>query len=643
MILLFCLSILLLTAGMYLGLAFTIPMILQDPAFKNGTFPGEEMLIRMLVTDSMWNPQLLILVVVFNGLVIGLGSRSKIIELKGGGNCVADMLGGRLIHPETEDAKERQLINVVEEMAIASGVPTPMVYLLRDKSINAFAAGHKPSDAVIGITTGCMHLLTRDELQAVMAHEFSHILNGDMRLNIRLAGTLHGLVWIYVLGRTMMTGDSDLSDSERNIIVHPILFLPGAVISISGWAGVLLGRGIKGIISQQREYLADAAAVQFTRNPQAVAAALKKIGGLSQHGFLSSPKAEEASHMFFVRGLASGFGEFMSTHPPLETRIARIDPYFDGEFPEIEPLKDLRIEENRDADTPSDFMKSAMIAGMMMEEDRISWNPDAVANAAGQPGQAQLQYATALRASLAPELHQAAHDPMGAQALIYAMLLDDEETVFEEQLEGLTTRCLEAIIDETRLLHSKTTSLDPRAKLPLLDMAIPSLRQLSRDQYTSFERTLRWLVESDQQIDLFEYTLSKVLDRHLFEPSGKQRDRYYSLIPLLPKCATILSGFAHIGHEDMPSTEHAFRQGAACLKELGKNLKLLPFSECNLSEMDAAVAELGQASTHLRWQMVNALAHTVGADGMVTVKEAELLRAFADMLDCPIPPFVGGA
>ncbi len=638
LVLLFGLSILLLTAGMYLSLASVICYYLEWHAFGTNT-------------PSMWNPQLLLWVVLGNGLVIGLGSLFKIIELRGGGNHVAEMLGGRLIHAETDDPKERQLMNVVEEMAIASGVPMPMVYLLKDTSINAFAAGHSPSNAVIGVTTGCMHLLTRDELQAVMAHEFSHILNGDMRLNIRTTGILHGIVSIAVIGRILceigFSADSDNENDPRGPLVG--IGVLGLVIAAFGAIGVYLGRCIKSAISHQREYLADAAAVQFTRNPQAMAGALKKIGGLSRHGLLSNPHTEEASHMFFERGLAFDFGEFMSTHPPLETRVARIDPYFEGEFPEIAPLEQHRIaadgvsEKKETEDASSDFMKSAMMAGMMMGGARMSWNPNTVTNAASQPGQAQLQYAADLRESLAPELRKAAHDPLGAQALMFAMLLADEDALFDEQIEGLKTHCVEAIISETRILHPKATGLDPRAKLPLVDMAIPSLRQLSREQYASFQETLQWLVESDQQIDLFEYTLSKVLDRHLknhFEPSAKPRIKYHSIIPLLPRCSTILSGFAHIGHEDTASTEHAFRQGAACLKELGKNLKLLPYSKCNLGEMDTAVAELGQAPTPLRMQVVNALAHTVGADGEVTVKEAELLRAFADMLDCPIPPFV---
>ena len=633
LILLFAVSILLLIAGMYLSLAYLITLKMPEV--------GKEI-------PSMWNPQLLLWVILGNGLVIGFGSLSKIIELKDGGDRVAEMLGGRLIHAETEGPKERQLMNVVEEMAIASGVPMPKVYLLKDTSINAFAAGHSSSNAVIGVTTGCMHLLTRDELQAVMAHEFSHILNGDMRLNIRTTGILHGIVSIAVIGRVLCEiATLENSDDETGFI--PPLFIVGGVIIIFGSAGVYLGRCIKSAVSHQREYLADAAAVQFTRNSQAMAGALKKIGGLSRHGLLSNPHAEEASHMFFERGLAFDIGEFMSTHPPLETRVARIDPYFEGEFPEIAPLEQHRIatdgvsKKKENAEASSDFMKSAMMAGMMMGGARMSWNPDAVATATSQPGQAQLQYAVELRKSLAPELRKAAHDPLGAQALMFAMLLREDDTAFEEQLERLKTHCVEAIISETRILHPKAATMDPRAKLPLVDMAIPSLRQLTKDQYASFQETLQWLVESDQQIDLFEYTLGKVLDRHLknhFEPSAKPRIQYHSIIPLLPRCSTILSGFAHIGHEDTASTEHAFRQGAACLKELGKNLKLLPYSECTLGEMDAAVAELAQATAPLRMKVVNALAHTVGADGEVTIQEAELLRAFADMLDCPIPPFV---
>ncbi|MGA0438781.1 MAG: M48 family metallopeptidase [Limisphaerales bacterium] len=628
LVILFGLAVVALTAILYLSIAATLVYVTREE--------GEAAL-------SLWNPELLFWVVLGNSLVIGCGSLLKILELRGDGGKIAQMLGGRLVHPETKDPAEQRLMNVVEEMAIASGVTMPEVYVLKDRSINAFAAGSNPSEAVIGVTTGCMHLLSRDELQAVMAHEFSHILNGDMRLNIRLMGLLNGILGLAIIGRILL---EFTSREEKNPL--PLL---GVLLLILGGAGLFFGKWIKSAVSRQREYLADASAVQFTRNPEAMTGALKKIGGLASGGRIQHAHAEEASHLFFENGLTSRLGSIMSTHPPLADRIRRIDPQFDGNFPQItfEPTvsvvdQEPQLDLTQESHSP-DFMQSAVMAGMMMGGSRMAWNPDQAVQTAGKPGQVQLQYAEALIQKLDLDLHAATHDPFGAQALVFAMLLSKETDLQTEQLETLEQQSSPELVREINLLHPKVAAMDPRAKLPAVDLAIPSLKQLSPSQFNTFSSNLRWLVESDQQIDLFEYALQKVLERHLkshFEETSSAADAYHSLIPLLPHCRLLISGFAHIGHTDPAAISHAFQQGTAGLGEHGKKLQLLDNADCGLGDMDQAIDHLNQATLTLRKKVVDCLAHTVGADGEVTLQEAELLRAFADALGCPIPPFVNG-
>ena len=281
-----------------------------------------------------WNPELLSLVALGVLIVVGGGSLYKISQLRAGGKVIAEQLGGRLLHPDTTDRHERILLNVVEEMAIASGTPTPPVYLLPDEQgINAFAAGFSPNDAVVGVTRGAVLALSRDELQGVIAHEFSHILNGDMRLNIRLMGVLHGILIIGIIGYFLLRSAMFSSLGRRSRDNNGMIFLGlGIGLIVIGSLGTFFGNWIKASVSRQREYLADASAVQFTRNPLGIAGALKRIGGFAEGSKLASPNAPEASHLFFGQALRGGLSSIFATHPPLGERIKRLDPSFQGDF-----------------------------------------------------------------------------------------------------------------------------------------------------------------------------------------------------------------------------------------------------------------------------------------------------------------------
>ncbi|MHC4452933.1 MAG: M48 family metallopeptidase, partial [Planctomycetota bacterium] len=389
---------------------------------------------------DFWHPELLVVATVATVAVIAGGSLYKIAVLRGGGSVVAASLGGKLIAQDTTDVTERKVLNVVEEMAIASGTPVPPVYMMQDeKGINAFAAGYTTNDAVIGVTRGCVEHLSRDELQGVIAHEFSHIFNGDMRLNIRLIGILNGILIIGMIGyfvmRTMFYTGGGRRRGKDGSATLAILAI-GVGLMIVGFLGTLFGNMIKAAVSRQREFLADASAVQFTRDPGAVAGALKKIGSLGSS--VGNPAAAEVSHMFFARAITSGVNSMFSTHPPLKSRILRIDPGWDGTFPEFDPRKppapSRQVKEKQapragidvgEIVTGAAILASAT-AGASAKSGETAAASGGVAQI-GQPTPAHVEYAGQLLRGLPSPVAEAAREPYGARAVIYALLINREE------------------------------------------------------------------------------------------------------------------------------------------------------------------------------------------------------------------------
>ena len=591
----------------------------------------------------LWNPQLFLGAAVGTLAVIALGSGFKTLELAQGGSAVASMLGGRLVDPTTTDPDERKLRNVVEEMAIAAGVPVPQVYLLpEERGINAFAAGHSPSDAVVAVTAGAMKLLTRDELQGVIGHEFSHILNGDMRLNLRLMGIIFGILCLAVIGRVLLYTRSR-SSKDKNPL--PLL---GLALIIIGWIGVLFGRLIQAAVSRQREFLADASAVQFTRNPAGLAGALKKIGGLSYGSKLQAAHAEEASHMFFGNGMGEAFFHMMETHPPLEARILALDPSFDGAFPPVSfttaPGLAPRAPAPQRSPLPFPFPGQPRALGGAAGLLPPVIAAQTVMAHAGTPTPAHLRYAEALRVTIPASLQAAAREGLGASTLVYALLLSDDEAVRQKQLAELTAATAAAVAQETLRILPEVQSVATHAKLPLVDLAMPGLRHLSPTQFQQFRAAVQKLVESDGEIDLFEYVLQKIVLRHLepfFLQARKPVIQYYALKPLAGDCAVLLSALAYLGQDGPDQIEFAFQQGAQALGYAAQTqLSRLTAEECELAQVDAALNRLCQAVPQIKKNVLNACAQTVAADGVIQEMEAELLRAIADTLDCPLPPFI---
>jgi Zn-dependent protease with chaperone function len=552
--------------------------------------------------------------------IVSIGSISKTLQLARGGSAVAELLAGRLIQSDTRDADERKLLNIVEEMSIASGVPVPQVYVMDDEDgINAFAAGHSASDAAIGVTRGALQLLTRDELQGVIAHEFSHILNGDMRLNIRLMGLIFGILCLTIIGRILVR-----TRGRKNPL--PLL---GLALIIIGFAGVFFGRLIQAAVSRQREGLADASSVQFTRNPAGLAGALKKIGGLEQGSKLKSPRAEEASHLFFANGMGKPFFALLATHPPLIERIRDLDPSFDGKFPT--PVLPV-------ASKPSSPPPTPPATGFLP----IGIASQAIMASVGQPTTEHLRYATDFRQTISPAVAAAARDPIGASTLVYALLLANESETRQKQLDDLVRVESESIGNETQEIWPEIQDLPAHARIPLVDLAIPALRQFSLPQFEQFRTAVGTL--SARGDDLFAYMLQKIVTRHLethFFPDRKTIVQFYDLRPLAKDSGVLLSATAYAGQSDATEAYKAFARGAELLGRAARaEIPWLPPEQCSLTHLDSVLERLSQVVPQIKKNVLSACAQTVAADNIIQEREAELLRAVADALDCPIPPFI---
>jgi Zn-dependent protease with chaperone function len=621
---LFALAVLALMAMAYLVVA----LVLVANASREGGGPV-----------SVWDPRLLVFVGLGTILVVGGGCLYKLHQLRGGGAAVAEHLGGRPLHGGHCDARGRVLLNVVEEMAIASGVPAPAVYLLPDEAgINAFAAGYTPDDAVIGVTRGTLDHLSRDQLQGVIAHEYSHILNGDMRLNLRLIGVLHGILVIGLLGQTVLRSMRFSSMRRRSGRDGGGLAAVAAIalgLMVVGFLGMFFGNLIQAAVCRQREFLADASAVQFTRDPAGIAGALKVIGGWPQRARLRAPHAAEASHLFFGRALGFGMGQLFATHPPLEDRIRRIDPGWDGQYPQVAAAATAADPGARDAGTAVGAGAAATfgLAGGEAAARR------AVADI-GRPREAHLRYAQRLVASLPVELHRAADEPYGARALVCA-LLAAPQSVRRQVLARLEGTADPALVRETHRLLPLVETLDARQRLPLLDLALPALRSLSASQWTAFRPVVEALIQADETVDLFEWSLRRVLHRHVARQHGRAappRTLRLTRAQRDERAAVLLSALARAGQRDAASAARAVAAGAAALGAAG--ITLLPSEACDVAALDRALEDLGHLAPLSRRAVVAACAACVCADRQVTATEAEVLRAVCDGLHAPVPPLL---
>ena len=609
---------------------------------------------------SFWIPELFAAVVIGGLVIVFSGTVYKIIELSGGGEHVATSLGGRQVQANTRELSERILLNVVEEMALASGTPVPPVYLLEESSINAFAAGTTPQNAVIGVTRGAIESLKRDELQGVIAHEFSHVLNGDMRLNIRLMGVLNGILLIAMLGYLLMrltggsTSSSSNSDKKSN---GAWLLIVGLILYVIGYIGVFFSHLIKSAVSRQREFLADASAVQFTRNPPGIAGALKRIGGLTESSRIKSPRAEEASHMFFGNALTNSFLQALATHPPLPQRVRRIEPNFNGEFPPTlrvtHSQADIRDPHSLAMQLTGQFAPATTTIAEVAEvhqaaiagANEFAAEPASAVKHVGDPGTEHLDYARAMLVAIPESVTDEVRSPLGAVATVYGLLLDDDEAeVRRRQLDYLSENANPKACAELKRMLPLLRPLAPEMKLPLISLAVPALHELSPQQIIDFRRDITWMIKADKQISLFEFGVHRLVLKRLLprlERQPAKLDKHRTLAAIAEPCSVVLSTLIHLGNHQGDAQE-AFSLGSAQFAD-PQQVKLLPAAQSRLLEFDQALDSLVLATHPLKKQILSACAACICADGKVSVEEAELLRVVADALECPMPPILPDA
>ncbi|MCH4563295.1 M48 family metallopeptidase [Halomonas sp. EGI 63088] len=565
------------------------------------------------------DPRLLGGVAVAVILVVVVGSLGRHLQLRAGGAVVAEALGGRPLNLETRDDNERRLLNVVEEMAIASGMPVPSVYLLEDPAINAFAAGHDPHDAAIGVTRGAIETLDRDELQGVIAHEFSHILHGDMRLNLRLVALLHGILVIGLIGHMLLRGAAlgGRRRSRRGNGRVAVLGL-GAALMVVGYAGTLCGRLIKAAVSRQREFLADASAVQYTRNPDGIGGALKKLAAHSAGSRLAAANAEEFSHLYFGRGVRA-MSRLTSTHPPLEQRIRRILPHWDGSLPAptSRPVTPPGSASTPEAPTGT-ALAGAALAG-------------AVVASVGRPDAGDLARARQRLAELDVRLIEAAHEPFAARALVYGILMGADPESRERQRLALTSQALPEVLVELDRLAEPLARLAPGHRLPLIELALPVLRQLSAAQFAGFRACLDRLMAIETRPGARQWALHRLAVQGIEGERRARRDRH--LADLGGPLSRLLSTLAMAGLANEAEARDAVEQAAATL---GIDLDFVP-EPPPAADLDWAMERLVRLVQAERASLLAAMTRCVEHDGRIEPEEAELLCAVAWTLGCPLP------
>jgi Zn-dependent protease with chaperone function len=569
------------------------------------------------------NVQLFLLVALVTLTIIALASIIRIVQLSKGGGYVAENLGGKLLNKSSGNRKEKRLLNVVEEMAIAAGVPVPQVYLLeKEPGINAFAAGYTPSDAAVAVTRGCLEELNREELQGVIAHEYSHILNGDMRLNIRLIGFLFGIVVIANIGQAILRG-SGRSRSKKG--GGQVMLIALALIII-GYIGQLFGRMIQAAVSRQREFLADASAVQFTRNPVGIANALKKIGRFTKSSRIDSPNAPEVSHMFFSLAVQSLF----STHPPLDERIRRIEPSFKGkvnEFGRLEPIPGLA--------GVSGGAFDASVAGMAVNSQETN-------SLVGQLTPEHIGYSSELISALPKKIRDDLDDMLGALGLVCALLLDKDKDERKHQIKALKNIAPDEIVNQVLIAEQEIKKMAPVFYFPVLELAIPTLRCMSPSQYARFKEYIRTLAEADGKLTLFEFVLQKVVIHHLgaYYSRLKRKPIIKNMNSLVPHAVNFLSILAKAGQKEIQDARKAFDAGFARLKSAGVVQKENFSEKVSFKDADESIDKLALAAPGIKRSIFDACCETVLFDKEVSIREAELLRTAASIMDIPVPPFL---
>ena len=562
---------------------------------------------------------------------IGVSSLVRTVSLAAGGSRVAEQLGGTRVGADTDDPLRRRLRNVVEEMAIASGVPVPQVYVLeREAGINAFAAGYSPANAAITVTRGALVNLNREELQGVIAHEFSHVLNGDMRLSTRLIGLLFGLTVIAMVARTILRIGPRSTGRKGGGLA--IIYLAALVVLALGWIGLFFGRLIQAAVSRNRESLADASAVQFSRNPTGLRNALVKIGALGVGSAFSDADAEEVAHLLFAQGVPRLF----ATHPPLVERIRELDPRFQPS--EFDQVRKRMNEERAMAGEAAESEARTALPPRSPVEGAVALEPAIVAGLVANPGEEHVQQAQAMLASLPASFRQAARDPLRATALFLALAIDREPAARDSQLSYIQHEFGSEFLEIVNQMITEADRLAPVQRMPALLQVFASLNQLARTERITLLQCLNALLVRESRVSVFAYALRKLAQVQLKDNLDPRRRTagYLRAAGGRDELQILFSVLATEGSENEQAARQAYDAGMELLLP-GIRPPLVKPGHWP-PKLDAALTRLDRLQPAVKGVLVKALVTTVAHDQRMTVPESELLRAFCAVLHCPLPP-----
>jgi Zn-dependent protease with chaperone function len=631
LVVLLVLSILILTGSLYFIAVYALdsflldkgvrhlrtPFSLQEEAYsKKFGLPTHDQFVQGPRIIDKFQPLVFLATSGTALLVILGGSLWRISQLEKGGAFIAQSLGGRPLSADTKDPAERCYLNIVEEMALASGLPVPACFVVDgDTTINAFAAGNSPQDAAVAVTRGALRNLSRDELQGVVAHEFSHIGNGDMKLNLRIIGAIAGLTALSQLGYFMMRlmRHADLDDDDSAKVAAPFVF-GGLVVFILGLGGVLFARIIQASVSRQRECLADASAVQFTRNPDGLAGALKKIAGLKGGKRPSTTSDLETQHLFFAS--TGGFMEsLLSSHPPILERILRIQPSFDGV---IHPFKPVILKAEA----------RGVSSGLAGQASAAIPPPIRAARAHRIPTDQEIQEAVGFQGTLPMDLRASAADSIGAMAIVLGLILRKDPELRAQQLATAQGLAGGEVLAELRRLNPSLQALSAGSRVPLLDLSMPAVKQLSKAQLALFRLAIQ-KVGYDAKDGLIVLLVQASMHRYLGEEESATPLPRQDLVAA---SALVLSAVVQTSRETEAAQKQAFALGVAELGQVALSKQMIPADQVAMQKVDEALAMLATQSIFERRKFVRACGVAMLHDYEAEAKEIEILRAVADTL-----------
>ena len=610
-------------------------------------------------------PQALLGISIAVLVLIGLCSLFRIASLRGGGSAVARSMNATPVPADTSNPQWKKLRNVIEEVAIASGVPVPEIWVMENEpGINAFAAGYTPADAAVCVTQGCLDKLDRDELQGVIAHEFSHVLNGDMRLNIRLIGLLFGILALGIIGRFLMYSSSGRSRRDSGNIA-----LVGLAVFVIGYIGLFFGKLIQAAVARARESLADASAVQFTRQTTGIAGALKKIAALEFGSQLQASGRDEVRHMLFGDAERSSL---FATHPPILQRIKALEPQFDsreleqivkkwaaagGNPDSIElqhPAHDLNRFAHELADADGDTLGNALpgfppdhppshaaASAVPPRGAELAIAAATVASQVGTPGSDDYRAASALHARIPDALASAARDPRGAPAVVFALALSDRPDLQQRQVQLIAQAFDASLAEAARGLSAHMGELHPMLRLPLAQLAFPALKRRPRAELQTFTETLDALIRADNEVDLDEYCLAKLVQVQVIaalDPSANFKAGSVRLADVQEALRDLCALIAHFGNDDMDAARRAFL--LAMQEALPGSTPLFAIPDDWQSALETALEKLSRLNPEGKELTVRALVHAIAEDGKINVAESEVLRVVCAVLGCPLPPIL---